>query len=209
MFCPGCGIQTTEDAKFCKNCGANLRGVRDAMASRTEKTDWSKSWLAGVPTAEEIDRIRGNTPEKKRLDEIKGGVVTCFVGIGVTIFLYFFFDAVARKNVNDAEIIRTLCLVGIVPFFVGIGIIFNGLFLSKRNVKQQEQPSPAHQDYGPSATEDRAKTTNQLVIVEGTSDPEYSVVEDTTAHLPERHEAVFVRPIESRNPESFREEKTS
>lgn len=178
------------------------------MASRTENTNWSKSWLTGVPTAEEIDRIRGNTPEKKRLDEIKGGVITCFVGIGTTIFLYFFFDAVARKNAADAQIIRTLCLVGIVPFFVGIGMIFNGLFLSKGGAGQQERQSHLPQDQFRSANEMRAPTTNQLVISDGMSDLDRSVTENTTAHLPDRPEAVFAQRVESGAPESSEKEKS-
>ena len=55
-----------------KHCGANLRGVREAMTSRSteEKFDWSKTWWAEMiyPT-EEMERRRGVTPEEKRLNE--------------------------------------------------------------------------------------------------------------------------------------------
>ena len=48
MFCPGCGLQVNDDLKFCRQCGANLHSVREAMASRStrEKFDWSKTWWA-------------------------------------------------------------------------------------------------------------------------------------------------------------------
>lgn len=67
MFCPGCGTQIADDTKFCKHCGANLLGVREAMSTRGEKFDWSKTWVAEMfLTEEEHNRRRGITPEKKR-----------------------------------------------------------------------------------------------------------------------------------------------
>src|SRR5262245_23939276 len=129
MFCPGCGLQTSEELKFCRQCGANLLGVREAMmsCSAEEKIDWSKSWAANILLAEEVQERQRGTPEERRLNEIKGGVITSFVGIGVMIFLYFFFDVVAKQNPHDAEIIRSLWLAGIIPFLIGISIILNGL----------------------------------------------------------------------------------
>src|SRR5262245_39744480 len=194
MFCPGCGIQTTEELKFCKNCGANLRSVRDAMASRIDRFDWGKTWVADIfLTEEERDRRRGiseeERAEKKRTDELKAGVITTLVGISVTLFLYFFFEPIGRKaGGNNGEIIHRLWLAGVVQLFVGIGILFNALFLSKRGLKHREQKWEMPQVSG--SYENPAKTTSQLVISDGSSYPEFSVAENTTAHLPERREAL-------------------
>ena len=48
MFCPQCGLQQSDELKFCKVCGANLSAVRQAIATRDagEKFDWSKTWVA-------------------------------------------------------------------------------------------------------------------------------------------------------------------
>src|SRR2546428_347457 len=65
MFCPGCGFQVNDDLKFCRQCGANLRGVREAMTSRPTrgKFDWSKTWRAEmIYRKEELERKRGVTP---------------------------------------------------------------------------------------------------------------------------------------------------
>src|SRR5262249_25460806 len=189
MYCPGCGIQTTEETKFCKNCGANLRGVRDAMASRVDRFDWSKTWLADIfLTEEERDRRLGITEEeraeKKRTEDIKAGMITSIVGISVTIFLYFFFQPIARKvGGDDAEILRRLWLAGIIPLFVGFGLLFNAFFLSKRNRKPREQQWQIQQ--APTLHDSPAKTTSQLVISDGSSYPDHSVTENTTAHLPD------------------------
>src|SRR5215467_12299595 len=87
MFCPGCSAQVADDTKFCKQCGANLFGVREAMVSRGEKFDWSKTWVAEMFLSEdERERRRGVTPAQKRNNEIKAGVITTLAGLGAIIF---------------------------------------------------------------------------------------------------------------------------
>jgi len=199
MFCPGCGLQVNDDLKYCRQCGANLRGARDAMMSSSaeEKFDWSKSWLAElIYDPEELERRRGVTPkekaikeEKKRLNEIKGGVITTLVGVGVMISFYFFFGVVAKgEQGNDAEIVRSLWLLGIIPFLVGVGLLINGFFISRRLVKIEEQQAQPALSVSPAQTAHPialpAKTTDQLVA-DAAPSAGYSVIEDTTAHLPE------------------------
>jgi hypothetical protein len=180
MFCPGCAIQITDDTKFCKACGANLRGVRESMAGRGEQFDWSKTWVAEMfLTEEEKQRRRGVTPEHKRINEIKAGVITTLAGLGAMIFLRFFLEAVAYgEPSNDAEIIRRVWLAGLVPFLVGIGLLINGLFLSKRLGSLQTPP--------PDSNPLPARPTNQLLEP---ARADYSVIEHTTAHLPEKRPA--------------------
>ncbi len=189
MFCPGCGLQISDDLKFCRQCGANLRGVRETMFSRSadEKFDWSKTWVADMfLSEEERERRSGVTPEEKRLNEIKGGVITSFVGLGVMIFLYFFFDVVAKQQSgNEAEIVRKLWLVGIIPFLIGVAIMINGLFISRRLVKLKEQQTQTALPASPTPDALPAKTTDQLVA-EAAPPAGLSVTETTTAHLPER-----------------------
>src|SRR5437868_355367 len=97
MFCPQCGSTQSDELKFCKSCGANLDAVREVTALRTadEKFDWSRTWVAEMFLSEaerkrrkeQIDRERGITPEIKRQTEIKAGVITSSVGVGLMIFL--------------------------------------------------------------------------------------------------------------------------
>ena len=136
MFCPKCGSTQSDELKFCKLCGVNLLAVRQAVDTRetTEKSDWGKNWVAEVVHTqeeskrrkEEIERQRGITPEVKlRYDEIKGGVITGTVGIGIAVFLYFFMQGIILSgNVtpNSAEILSRLWIAGVIPLFVGISL---------------------------------------------------------------------------------------
>ena len=190
MFCPGCAIQVTDDTKFCKTCGANLRGVREAMTARGEQFDWSKTWVVEMfMSEEERERRRGITPAQKRNNEIKAGVITTLVGLGAMIFLRFLLEAVANNAPSaDAEIIRRVWLAGIVPFLVGIGILFNGIFLSKPNLRAQAPPQ--FPDQLP------AKATHQLAELPSADS---SVIEHTTAHLPEKKEAIYAQRREEQS----------
>jgi hypothetical protein len=180
MFCPGCGVQAADDLKFCRQCGANLHGAREGMMSRStgEKFDWSKTWVADMfLSEEERERRRGVTAEDKWLNEIKGGVITSFVGVGVMIFLRLFLEIVAQnKSPGDAAILRGVWMAGIIPFIVGLGLIFNGLFITRRIVKLKEERGRLASFPSPAPEVLPAKTTNHLAA---------GVAEDTTAHLPE------------------------
>jgi predicted amidophosphoribosyltransferase len=53
MFCPGCGSQINEGIKFCKQCGANLLGIRESMTRPGGAPfDWSKTWVAEMLMSE-------------------------------------------------------------------------------------------------------------------------------------------------------------
>ncbi len=199
MFCPQCGINQSDELKFCKSCGANLYAVRQVVASRETdgKFDWGKTWVAemllsgeeSVRRAAEIDRLRGITPEVKRYNEIKAGVITACVGIGVAIFLYVLAEGIilgGQVPPHATEIIRRLWVVGVIPFMVGIGLLINGLFVSKRLAeiaRQEPQMGPADAlkkgiaAAPPSHYALRPADTTEFIP------SKFSVTEETTKHL--------------------------
>ena len=199
MFCPGCGSQVNDDLKFCRLCGVNLHNVRDAMMSRdaSGKFDWSKTWWAGMLYSQaELEQMRAVTPEekrigeeKKRINEIKGGVITGLIGIGVMISFYFFFGAVADVAAPKAATIASrLWMLGLIPTLIGAGLFINGFIISRRLVELTEKlhrnaaPEPVPQA-GAEPASLKAKTTDQLMI-DAQPAARYSVTEDSTAHLP-------------------------
>ena len=198
MFCPQCGASQSEEFKFCKLCGANLHAVRQAVATREtdEKFDWSKTWVAEMFLSEaerkrreqEIERQRGITPEVKRYNEIKAGVITSCVGLGVAIFLFFFMQGVILSGQNppsDAEILSRIWIVGVIPFLIGVGIIINGVFVSKKLVEAVRKELPSN--LKPTALGgSREETEDHFLGSADTTEfvsPNFSVTENTTKHL--------------------------
>jgi hypothetical protein len=193
MFCPQCGSTQYDELNFCKSCGVNLDAVRQAAAMRPtgEKFDWSRTWVAEMFLSEgerkrrneQIDRERGITPEMKRRTEIKAGVITSSVGMGVTIFLYVFMQGLilsGHPSPSDAAILSRVWVAGVIPFFVGVALIINGLFVSKRHTELARQGAESGQDIlmGDGETPAlRSADTAEFIP------PSFGVTEGTTKHL--------------------------
>ena len=199
MFCPRCGTSHGDDMKFCKTCGANLGSIRKAVESGSSggKFDWNNTWVAEmlmsgeeqVRRAKEIERLQGITPEVKRRNEIKAGVITASVGAAVTIFLFVLMNGIilgGNVTPGDAEILSRVWVAGIIPLFIGLALIVNGVFVStwfsKPSEKDELGPhvtdadtrrfgTPAADEYLPPAE------TSQLFPAG------YSVTDETTEHL--------------------------
>ncbi|HVF27014.1 MAG TPA: zinc ribbon domain-containing protein [Pyrinomonadaceae bacterium] len=185
MFCPQCGTTQSAELRFCKSCGANLYAVRQAVASREteEKVDWSKAWAQMFLSGPEIDRARGITPEIKRYNEIKDGIITTCVGAGASIFLFFLMQGIIMGgNVppSKAAILSRVWLAGIIPLLIGLGLIFNGLFISKKIVeisKRDTSPGP------PALEADAERPALQPADTAEFIPSGFSVTEGTTRHL--------------------------
>jgi hypothetical protein len=198
MFCPQCGANQSEELKFCNLCGANLQAVRQAVATREtgEKFDWSKTWVAEMFLSEEerkrrihqLEHERGVTPEVKRYNEIKAGVITSCVGLGVAIFLFFFMRGIILSNQNptgDEEILSRIWIAGVIPFLIGLGLIINGIFISKKIVEVLRRESLGETKpsaFGGHESEAESRFLNSADTTEFIS-PNFSVTEDPTKHL--------------------------
>lgn len=198
MFCPQCGANQSEELKFCNLCGANLQAVRQVVATRElgEKFDWSKTWMAEMFLSEQerkrrnlqLEREKGVTPELKRYNEIKGGVITACVGFGVSIFLFFFMQAIILSGQNppsDNVILSRIWLVGLIPFLIGVAIIFNGVFISKKIVevlRRESQTPPQTAALAGREAETEPQRLNPADTTEFIA-PGFSVTEDPTKHL--------------------------
>ena len=196
MYCPNCGSNQSDDLKFCKSCGVNLLAIRRAVAEpeAVERFDWNKTWLAemlmsgeeSVKRAAEIERLQGITPETKRRNEIKAGIITGSVGAALMITLFVLMNGIiagGRVSEAAAEILSRIWIVGVLPLFVGIALIFNGIFVSKKG----QSLTAGHKTEGGTTESPGASDpafigpaqTNQLGAVP------FSVTDETTRHLEE------------------------
>jgi uncharacterized Zn finger protein (UPF0148 family) len=192
MFCPQCGASQSEELKFCKACGVNLQAVRQAVVTGEpgEKFDWSKTWVADMFVSgqealrrkAETERLQGVTPEYKRYNEIKAGVISASVGVALMIFLFVFMEGIVAGGVqrDTAEILSRVWVAGVIPLFVGLGLIFNGVVVSKKQIEaanrgRQGAPGALGATDGRHAL--RPADTTEFVPAD------FSVVEGTTRHL--------------------------
>jgi hypothetical protein len=190
MLCPRCLSNQSDDIKFCTSCGANLQAVREALDAPEKKFDWGNTWVAEMfmsgQAAEirkrEMERQLGITPEVKRYNEIKAGVIVSCVGIGVSIFLFFLMMGIAANAPpRDAEILTRVWVAGVIPFMVGLALIINGLFVSKKMIQVMERgrkETDALEDGGPTPRGLRPADTNEFIPANMSS-----VTDQTTRHL--------------------------
>ena len=190
MLCPRCASNQGDEIKFCTFCGANLEAVREALERHEsgKKFDWSDTWVAEMfmsgKAAEmrklEMERRMGITPEVKRYNEIKAGVITSSAGLGLAIFLHVFMKGIAGYvDPAAVEIITRIWIVGVIPILVGLALIINGLVVSKRIVEamEREQQGPRALDEVPAPRGLRSPDTAEFIPAS------MSVTEQTTRHL--------------------------
>lgn len=190
MICPRCNSNQAEDIKFCTACGANLEAVREVLGrpEAGKKFEWNDTWVAEMfmsgKAAQrrkmEMERAMGITPEIKRYQEIKAGVIVSSIGIGLAIFLYWFMQGVAgHVDPEEREIILRIWIAGIIPFMVGLALIINGLVVSKKMVEIQERIADESKPLEEGATPRtlRPADTSQFIPTGA------SVTEGTTRHL--------------------------
>ena len=190
MICPRCSSNQTDEIKFCTFCGANLEAVRAALESREpgKKFDWGDTWVAEMFMSQkaqearkmEMERRMGITPEMKRYQEIKAGVIVSSIGVAISIFLFIFMQGVAgHVDDQDREIITRIWIAGIIPFMVGLALIINGLVVSKKlvEIQQREQKRQDAFDEGATPRVLRPADTSEFIPTG------VSVTEGTTRHL--------------------------
>lgn len=194
MFCPTCGSEERQLIQYCRVCGTDLRVIRigleqpdaitaSALTARdhisraiADKIRQTKSTKDLKKVAEEvlpeIEKFL-ETPDEKRLRRIRLGVVFASIGLGATII----FSLLSAAE-ND---FFPLIGFGAVFFFLGIGIIINGLAFTRprRQALDEAQEALA-----------RKHLDDQF---QSMLNPSPASVQPPTNELDER-EAVAVRP---------------
>lgn len=205
MFCPGCGIEEVHSNQFCRGCGSDLRRVRTALATADPVTASASAArdeigraiamkIRDTRSAEELSVVAEEvlpqiekfleSPEEKRLRRMRTGMILSSIGmgaaIGITLASFFMRD-------NDIMIMAGL---GVVAFFIGLGFILNGVFLTvpKQVVNDRSDEGDVQRQL-----DARSSNTNDLQMP---SAPSFlagsginSVTENTTRHLDSKDDA--------------------
>jgi hypothetical protein len=93
MYCPKCGTQNIEDAKFCRGCGADIGLVPQALTGHLPEKRAVGYDAEGQPYDESGKRLRRHrdVPRPPRLDK---AITNTFTGIGfilvaLSVLLFF------------------------------------------------------------------------------------------------------------------------
>lgn len=203
ISCPVCKTPATDGVKFCRKCGASIRGDDEPGLSRGtgDRFDWSRTWLAEMLlTGDERARRRAavelsgrpeelvaaELAESARLEkEIKNGIVTTFAGIGLTIFLLVFMGTIAAMQADPkvATMLNSLWVVGTIPFLVGIGLLVNAIFVSSRFSRHRRTVLNSVLASGAMDHCEPGTATGEIPRLEAPPSVVPSVVEHTTERL--------------------------
>lgn len=195
MFCPGCGLEELQSNQFCRACGTDMRVIRNALAmpdsitasaasAREEIGRAVAAKIRETRSAKELAKVTEEvlpeiekfleSPAEKRLRRMRTGILLSSIGMGTAIGI-----SIASMVMNDEDVIF-LAALGLVTFFIGLGFILNGVFLTipkhslpERDPQIDADPLPAQPQ---SFLEMPARAdTNDLFPS--------SVTEHTTKHL--------------------------
>ncbi|HEX2270570.1 MAG TPA: hypothetical protein VHH35_13580 [Pyrinomonadaceae bacterium] len=197
MLCPRCASNQSDDVKYCTFCGANLQAVREVLAGKEphKNSEWDEeNWWTAMFQSDKVEARRlemerrfGITPEVKRYNEIKAGVIVSSIGVALGIFLHIFMKGIASNvDPNEAEILTRIWVAGFIPFFIGLALIINGMVVSKKQAEimeremrraQGQDPRKPEMDAGPAPRSLRPAETNEFIPTP------FSVTDQTTRHL--------------------------
>lgn len=197
MFCPGCGLEETNFNQYCRACGTDLRPVRFALekpdavtaSAATARDEIGRAVafkIREAQDAQELAVVAENvlpevekfleSPEEKRLRRMRTGTTIASVGIGVAIALSIV-AVFARANEP-----LFLAALGLITFFIGLGFLLNGFFLTvpKKSISDKSIDADVQRELDANTSELVLPESNQIFS---------SVTEQTTRHLKEKQPA--------------------
>lgn len=143
MYCPTCGSEERQLSQYCRACGTDLRVVRQglerpdtitasAVSAREQISRALADRIRQLETGKDLEHVAEDvlpqlekfleSPEEKRLRRLRAGVITALVGLAVSLAIFL-------ASLEAEDLIPFIAL-GLIVFFIGLGIIINGLVLT-------------------------------------------------------------------------------
>jgi hypothetical protein len=149
MFCPVCGSEQL--SQYCRSCGMDLRRLHSVLEKQDEtKTPYISAReeigrafadkIREMKSAKELTKVVEEvlpgiedflkTPEEKRLNRIRAGMITAAVGLGAALafFTLGWFNIEEGREGRDGSIF--IACLGLTTFLIGLGIMLNGWFFT-------------------------------------------------------------------------------
>jgi hypothetical protein len=205
MYCPTCGSEERQLSQYCRACGTDLRTVRrglerpdsitaSAVSAREQISQVMAEKIRELDSAHDLKRVAEDvlpqiekfleSPEEKRLRRVRAGVITALAGFGAALVVFL-------ASLEAPDLIPFVA-VGLIAFFVGLGIVVNGLMFTipRKTVAdrsdearlQRELEAGGQDGFTANQFTSSANSTNELADRERVINPS-SVTEHTTHHL--------------------------
>ncbi len=169
MFCPKCAAQNTDDAKFCRACGADISLVSQAVSGQlAERLNESEREI-GLPAPAPHKRKQKEPPS------IEQAVRSIFMGLG------FIFMALAVKTWMPGGF--TWWFWMFIPAFVFLGDGIGTYLRVREHAKRLAPPDFAPAQQPPSLPPQRVSALPRRDTGELLEQTPPSVTEATTRHL--------------------------
>lgn len=206
MYCPTCGSEERQISQYCRACGTDLRTVRrglempdtitaSAVSAREQISQVMAEKIREMDSSHDLKRVAEDvlpqiakfleSPEEKRLRRVRAGVVTAAAGLGASLLIFL-----ASLGAHD---LVPFVALGLVAFFVGLGLIINGLVFTvpRKGIADRSEEALAQRDLesrGQSApgTHQLSEASHQMMNGSSAADSlagRPSVTEHTTHHL--------------------------
>src|SRR6185295_5682786 len=142
MYCPTCGSEERQLSQYCRACGTDLRVVRkgleqpdtitaSAVSAREQISRALAEKIRQMESSNDLKRVAEDvlpqiekfleSPEEKRLRRVRAGVITAAAGLGSALLVFLI---VASHQAFD---LIPFIALGAIAFFVGLGMVINGL----------------------------------------------------------------------------------
>lgn len=143
MYCPTCGSEERQLSQYCRACGTDLRAVRvtlerpdaiteSAVSARDQIGRAVADKIGMMKSAKDLHKIAEDvlpeiekfleSPAERRLRRLRAGIIMACIGLGACLGAI-----VASMAERDLFV---LIIPGLVAFFIGLGIMLNGLLFT-------------------------------------------------------------------------------
>ena len=176
MYCPTCGSEERQISQYCRACGTDLRAVRiglerpdaitaSAVSAREQISQALADKIRQMETAKDLERVAEDvlpqlekfleSPEEKRLRRVRAGVITGLVGLGVALVIFL-----ASLEAHD---LIPFIAVGLIAFFIGLGMVINGLVFTVPRKTLADRSDEARSQRELESVMQNASPVNQLL----------------------------------------------
>jgi hypothetical protein len=170
MYCPSCGKESTDERRFCSNCGTNLQIIKQAVTGL-------------LPIQSQQVQLREDPEADRKRRKLKGaGFIVIGVGLLYMILMLIISEVVRDFSYSAGRVLENLAPLCLIFFIIGLIVMIYGRIMYK-GVRMVAPNQPTSQPTFQEQPNRSALTTGEINPYQSYQYPPVSVTEHTTAQL--------------------------